>query len=141
MHLQDDSRLLSVESSPEGAVIRFLPSSVSLDDSNASLLAALLTHFIDGGETVDLIVELGNAENISTLALDVFVRLHRQVAARGGRLTLRDMRDRVYQAFEAMPWTWILDIRRPGRHERPRHQTENGRVSEEAASAAGWFLR
>ena len=50
MPLHDDSRLLSAESSPKGAVIRFVPPSVSLDDSNAPLLGALLTHFLDGGE-------------------------------------------------------------------------------------------
>ena len=72
MPLHDDSRLLSAESSPEGAVIRFVPPSVSLDDSNAPLLGALLTHFLDGGEEVHLIVELGNVENVSALALGVF---------------------------------------------------------------------
>ena len=127
MPLHDDSRLLSAESSPEGAVIRFVPPSVSLDDSNAPLLGALLTHFLDGGEEVHLIVELGNVENVSALALGVFARLHRQVEARGGSLTLRDMPDTVYQAFGAMQLTRILDIRRQGRHERPRHQAEKRR--------------
>jgi hypothetical protein len=71
---------------------------------------------------------LGNVENVSALALGVFARLHSQVAARGGRLTLRDMPDTVYQAFQAMQWTQVLDIRRQGRDERPRHQTEKWRT-------------
>jgi anti-anti-sigma factor len=129
MHLHTESRLLSVENSSDGIVIRFFPPSVSLDDSNAPLLDELLTHFIDGGQEVHLIVELGNVENVSVLALGVFARLHSQVAARGGRLTLRDMRDTAYEAFEAMQLTRILDIRRQGRHERPRYQTEKWRTA------------
>jgi anti-anti-sigma factor len=124
MHLHTESRLLSVENSSDGIVIRFFPPSVSLDDSNAPLLDELLTHFIDGGEEAHMIVELGNVENVSTRALGVFERLHSQVTARGGRLILRDLRDTVYEAFEAMQLTRLLDIRRPGRHEPPRHQIE-----------------
>ncbi len=87
-----DCRFMSAEGGPDGTVLRFVQPSVALDDANARLMSELLTHFIDGGEAGHLIVELGNVEYISSPALGVFVGLHRQLNARGGRLTLRNLR-------------------------------------------------
>jgi anti-sigma B factor antagonist len=118
MSLRHDTRFLALEKVADGVVLRFVRPSVSLDDPNAQRMGELLTHFIDGGEAGHLIVELGNVEYVSSTALGVFVRLHWQMIARGGRLTLRNMRDTVYAVSEVMQLTGILDIRRRGPSER-----------------------
>jgi anti-anti-sigma factor len=109
---------MSAERAPDGVVLRFVQPLVALDDFNAQRLGELLTHFIDGGEAGHLIVELGNVEYVCSSALGVFVGLHRQVIARGGHLTLSNLRDTVYEVFEVAQLTQILDLRRQGSRQR-----------------------
>ncbi|HEY7428200.1 MAG TPA: STAS domain-containing protein [Gemmataceae bacterium] len=110
MRRNNDGRFLAAERTAEGVVLRFIQPFVVLDDSNAQRMSELVTHFIDGGEVGHLIVELDTVEYVCGLALGVFVRLHRQVMAQGGRLTLRNLSDPVYEVFEATQLTRILNI-------------------------------
>jgi anti-sigma B factor antagonist len=124
MRRNDNSRFMSAESVPEGVVLHFVQPSIALDDSNTPRMSELLTHCIEGKEAGHLIIELGNVEYVSSLALGIFVRLHKQMVAHGGRLILRNLRDTVYEVFETTQLTRILDI-----HEGRPRECDGGRPS------------
>ncbi len=112
MRPQDQGRLFLVECTEDGMVVRFAPPAASLDEANAQALSAFLSRLIDGGGPGRLIIDLGNVSYLSSLALGVFVGLHRRLRARGGRLTLRNLRAATYEVFDVTRLTQVLDVQR-----------------------------
>ena len=96
MRPHDDDRFFSAECSEDAIVVRFAPPAASLDDLNVHSLGEFLGRLTDGGGPSRLIVDLGNVAYLSSLALGVFVGLHRRLKARGGQLTLSNLRARTY---------------------------------------------
>jgi anti-sigma B factor antagonist len=112
MRPQDDGRFFSAECVEDLIVVRFAPPATSLDESTALSLGEFLSRLIDGGGPGRLIVDLGNVAYLSSLALGVFVGLHRRMRARGGQLTLRNLRPPTYEVFDVTRLTQVLDVQR-----------------------------
>src|SRR5690242_2286569 len=103
------NRLLSVEDGADGAVIRFVPRSVSLDATNAEVMDRLLNALLDGQTPDHLAFDFGPVDFLTSEALGVLLSLHKRV---GGRLTLLNLREEVYEVFEATKLTQVLRVRR-----------------------------
>ena len=112
MRAQDEGRLFSAERSEDAIVVHFARPAASLDESHAQSLGEFLSRLIDGGGPGLLTVDLGNVTYLSSLALGVFVGLHRRLKARGGQLTLRNLRPLTYEIFDVMRLTQVLDVQR-----------------------------
>ena len=82
------NRLLSVEESADGAIIRFVGRSVCLDPANSEVLVHSLTAHLSGQKATHLVFGFGPVEFVTSEALGVLVGLHKQVTATGGRLSL-----------------------------------------------------
>jgi hypothetical protein len=93
---------------------------VPLDGANTQVLCSLLAPFLSVGGPCRLTVVLGNVAHVSGLALHVFARLHEQLRAGGGRLTLSDLPDGGYEDVEVVRLTAALGVRRRWRGGRPR---------------------
>jgi anti-sigma B factor antagonist len=106
------NRLLSVEDSAHGAVIRFVQRSVCLDFANSEVMADSLTAHLDGQKATHLVFDFGPVEFVTSEALGVLVRLHKRVAATGGGLTLLNLSEGVYEVFEVTKLTRILRVHR-----------------------------
>jgi anti-anti-sigma factor len=112
MRPHDEGRFFSAECTEDAIVVRFDPPAASLDESNVQSLGEFLSRLIDGGGPGRLIVDLGNVAYLSSLALGVFVGLHKRMRARGGQLTLRNLRAPTYEVFDVTRLTQVLDVQR-----------------------------
>jgi anti-anti-sigma factor len=112
MRAHDEGRFFSAECTEDVIVVRFAPPATSLDESTAQSLGEFISRLIDGGGPGRLIVDLGNVAYLSSLALGVFVGLHRRLKARGGQLTLRNLRASTYEVFDVTRLTRVLDVQR-----------------------------
>jgi anti-sigma B factor antagonist len=106
------NRLLSVEDGADSAVIRFVPRSVCLDAVNAEVMAHLLSAFLDGQKLGHLVIDFDRVDFLTSEALCVLVSLHKRLVSTGGRLTLLNLRENVYEVFEVTKLTQILRVRR-----------------------------
>ena len=106
------NRLLSVEDSAEGAVIRFVQRSVCLDLANSEVMAHSLSAHLDGLKATHLVFDFGPVEFVTSEALSVLVGLHKQVKATGGCLTLLNLSEEVYEVFEVTKLTRILRVQK-----------------------------
>jgi anti-anti-sigma factor len=59
-----------------------------------------------------LLLDLGELEFLSSVALYQFVDLHRKTKAAGGEFRLRNVRPMVYEVFEVTRLTSVLDVRK-----------------------------
>jgi anti-sigma B factor antagonist len=122
------NRLLSVEDGEDSAVIRFVPRSVSLDAANVEVVAHLLTALLDGQTPGHLVIDFGPVVFLTSEALGVLLSLHKRVASTGGRLTLLNLREEVYEVFEVTKLNQILRVcRRDGCDHAEVQRFESGR--------------
>lgn len=106
------NRLLSVEDSGDGTVIRFVPRSVCLDAANSEVMADSLTSHLEAQKATRLVFDFGPVAFVTSEALGVLVGLHKRVAATGGCLTLFNLSEGVYEIFEVTKLTRILRVHR-----------------------------
>ena len=105
-----DSSLLEVNVTGETAVVRFTQKSFS--DLNPQMVGQQLFDLVERVGQHWVFFDFENVEFLASIGLAKLVTLHKQIQAKGGRLTVVNVRDNVYQAFEITRLTNILDIRR-----------------------------
>jgi anti-anti-sigma factor len=66
------------------------------------------------GEGPDLRLDLGPVEYLTSSGLGLFLALHERVRAGGGRLSLHNVGDLVYELFAVTRLTTVLDVRPQG---------------------------
>lgn len=106
------TQLLTVEDRADDAVIHFVPRSVCLDSANVEVMTHFLTTLPDKQKPRHLVFDFDPVEFINSEALGVLIGLHKRVASTGGRLTLLNLREQVYEVFEATKLTQLLHVRR-----------------------------
>jgi anti-anti-sigma regulatory factor len=115
MRGDQDGWLIKVRAVPEGTALRVVAPREPLDGPNTQALLSLLAPLLSAGGPCRLTLVLGNVAHVSGLALRVLARLHEQLRAGGGRLTLRAAPGPVYEEVEALGLTRTLDARGRGR--------------------------
>ncbi len=106
------NRFLSVKEHADGVVLRFVQHSVCLDGANTEVMAEYLSTFMDGRGPSRLVFDFGPVEFVTSQTLGLLVTLHKRVAARGGCLTLLNVRKEVYGVFEVTKLTTLLRVHR-----------------------------
>ena len=91
-------------------LIRFTGSQVVLDEQNALLVGEQLLAVAGRLKPGWLLVDFGNVSYLTSTALELLLRLRQAVHARGGRLTLRHLRPRLYEVFEVTRLHTLFDI-------------------------------
>jgi anti-anti-sigma factor len=94
-------------------LVRFAGDRVSLDDDSVALLREQLDDLAGEAGGRRLVLDFCNVGFISSTALGLLIRLHRQVQAAGGRLMLRNLSYAVYEVFEVTRLVTLLNIERP----------------------------
>jgi anti-anti-sigma factor len=112
MRPETDRVLVSMETTPDEIVVRFIDSLVFFDGLGSPGMAELLTYLLGELSQAHLILDFGNVESISSAGLGALVSLHKQARAAGKRLTIREVSREVYEPFEITRLTRLLDIRR-----------------------------
>lgn len=102
--------LLEVNVVGETAVVRFTQKNFS--DLNPQLVGKQLVELVEAVGQHWVFIDFDNVEFLASIGLAKLVTLHKQIQAKGGRLTVVNVRDNVYQAFEITRLTNVLDIRR-----------------------------
>jgi anti-anti-sigma regulatory factor len=137
MRRREDGWLIKVRGGPGGVFLRVVAPRVPLDGANAQVLLSYLAPLVNAGGRCRLTVVLGNVIAVSGVALRELARLHEQLRAGGGCLTLSDAPESVHEEVEALRLTPALSIRRRGRGGRPRRC----RREEAGGPADGWLAR
>ena len=106
---EDDTLLVVVRG--EEMVVRLIGRFRSLTAANALVLETLLAPLAQAPAARRLTLDCGAVEFLGATALGTFLRLHRQVRARGGCLRLRDVNDTLYEVFEVTRLVKLLDVR------------------------------
>jgi anti-anti-sigma factor len=112
MRPETDRAFVSVETTPDEIVVRFIDSLVFFDGLSSPGIAELLCFLITELSQEHLILDFGNVVSISSAGLGALVSLHKQVRAAGKRLTISEVSREVYEPFEITRLTRLLDIRR-----------------------------
>lgn len=88
-----------------------LVDSGELRDGEESLTRLLSAHAIELAER-HLVLDFTRVAWISSTELGTLILLHKRMAAHGGRLTLVNLRDEIYEVFRVTRLDSFLDIRR-----------------------------
>ena len=89
-----DSDLVIVETFPDGIVARFLED-VLLDPIQVEQIGRQLRSALDAAEPANVVGSLESVTQLSSLMLSVLVALRSEAEARGGRVILAAIPDRV----------------------------------------------
>lgn len=69
-----------------------------------------LALLVDSKETINLLLNFGNVEHLSSAALGMLIKLNEQVSKRSGRLKLSDIRPQIFQVFKITRLNKLFDI-------------------------------
>ena len=124
---------LPVAIAGEALLVRLTGRFRSLTAVNALALEEVIAPVARALGPRQLIFDCAGVEFLGAAALGTLLRLHRQARARGGRLSLRSVKDPLYEVFEVTCLVELLDVRR-GAGGYPRTRPARG------AGAAGLLL-
>jgi anti-anti-sigma factor len=84
----------------------------SLDELEIDHARQLLFDLAQTRHGQDVRLDLGPVEYLTSTGLGLFLSLHKRVKAAGGRLSLLNVREPVYELFSLTRLTDVLDVRR-----------------------------
>jgi anti-anti-sigma factor len=96
-----------------GGVTRARLNVTSLGESEVGRIGPQLLGLAAGG-VQDLRLDLGPVEYLTSDGLGLFLALNERVRAGGGRLSLHNVGDLVYEVFAVTRLTTVLDVRPQG---------------------------
>jgi anti-anti-sigma factor len=115
MPLPPDHPLL-VETPDDGVVLLNV---ASLGESDLEHVRTLLFHLAARRKGQHLCLDLGRLDCLSSSGLGLLLALHGHVKAGGGRLSLCNVREAVYEVFVVNHLISFLDVRRQTTEEPP----------------------
>jgi anti-sigma B factor antagonist len=86
----------------------------SLGEAEVEPLRTQLLHLLERRRGQDLLLDLGEVEYLTSTGLGLFIDLHRRVREGGGRLSLVNVGEPVYELFSLTHLDTLLDVRREG---------------------------
>jgi anti-sigma B factor antagonist len=102
--------LLRVEEATEGLVVVKLRRN-QIDESNAEAVGEQLFRLVDELHPPRLQLQLDEVEFMTSVGLGKFIALHKKVAGKGGKLSLSNVNELVYQLFQVTHLHKLLDVR------------------------------
>jgi anti-anti-sigma factor len=95
----------------ELTVVRFTGPQVSLDEHTLHGIRDELLALADEPGESELVLDFGNVEYVSGMALGTLVSLHKNLIARGRHMTIRDLTPHVHEVFVVTRLDELLDLR------------------------------
>jgi anti-anti-sigma factor len=111
MASQPTPSLPEEEAVEERTVVRFTGLRVSLDEETLHFIRDELFALADEPSGSGLLLDFGNVEYVSGMALGTLVSLHKKLLARGRRMTIRDLSRHVHEVFVVTGLDRLLDLR------------------------------
>jgi anti-anti-sigma factor len=97
----------------EATLVRFAGHKVRLGEQHLRLLGGRLPRLVQESGRRSLLLDLGNAECVASTALGQFVRLHKELAAAGGRLGVCRLSPHVAEVLAVSGLDAVLEVREP----------------------------
>ncbi len=116
MSLPSD-RLLEEETRGNVSLVRL--NMKSLIESNIEPIRTQLLDLAAQREAHHLHLDLGRVEFLTSTGLGLFLLLHKAMRESGGRLSLHNVKELIYEIFSVTRLTMILDVRQEGPEEQP----------------------
>jgi anti-sigma B factor antagonist len=110
MPLTPPSSLLRVTEEKGRTVARFT-GCTTLTEANVEEVGRQLAALVEGREGAQLALDLGNIDMLTSMALAKFISLNGRLRARGGGLTLVNLKPVVRQVFAVTKLDRVLDVR------------------------------
>lgn len=111
MSLPSDRPLLE-ETPGDGSLVRLNVN--ALGEADVERVRARLFELAAERAGQDIKLDLPRLEYMTSTGLGLFVSLHKKVQAAGGRLSLHNLREPVYELFSVTRLNALLDVRRQG---------------------------
>jgi anti-anti-sigma factor len=111
--MASQSQTCSVQAHDFGdrSVIRFSGSRVVLDELTTHLMGEQLLGLVERLKAGWMLVDMQNVAYLTSTALGLFLRLHRELHARGGHLTLCHLGPQLHEVFQVTNLHNLFDIR------------------------------
>jgi anti-anti-sigma factor len=120
------------EAADDVTVVHFTGSKICLDGETLHATRDQLLGIAEERTASPLVLDFGNVDSISTLALGTLVYLHKQLLAARRHLSIRNLSPQVYEAFALTKLDRLLDLQRA----EPRTQPS----TDDRADCAGGVL-
>jgi anti-anti-sigma factor len=111
MPLHLDPPPLQEEADDEVTVVHFAGRNVWLVEETLPHIHGQLFALATGPRRADVLLDFGNVEYLSNLALDTLVSLHKKLLAGGRHLSLRNLSPQVLEVFTVVKLDRLLDLR------------------------------
>jgi anti-sigma B factor antagonist len=92
---------------------------VSLDEETLDRIHDQLLALADEPSESDLLLDFGNVEYLTSMALGTLVSLHKKLLARRRHMTVENLSPQVYEVFAVMSLDKFLDLRLVGQANDP----------------------
>ena len=96
------------------SVIRFSGPQVVLDEQNTQTMGAQLLALVERLQAGWLLLDMKNVTYLTSTALGLFLRVRRELHARGRRLTLCHLGPQLHEVFKVTNLHNLFDIGQPG---------------------------
>ena len=103
----------------EVTVIYFSGSKVSLDEDTSERVCAPLFALAEETSGAPLLLDFGNVDYVTSMALGTLVTLHKKLLAAGRHLTIQNLSPPVYEVFAVTRLEQYLDLRPAEREAEP----------------------
>ena len=107
----NSARSLLRVSEENGRTLARLTNCTTLTGANSEELGRQLTALVEGREAPQLTLDLRDIDLLTSMALAKIISLNGRLRARGGRLTLVNLKPVVRQVFAVTKLDRVLDVR------------------------------
>lgn len=109
MLLNSSRTLLQITEDGSRITVRFA-NCTTITEANVEEMGRQLNAAVEGRDKPHLSLDLGTIDLLTSMALAKFISLNGRLRARGGRLTLLNLKPVVRQVFTVTQLTRILDV-------------------------------
>ena len=81
-----------------------------LEELSITEIEGELLNLVASKDAINLLLNFQNVEHLSSAALGMLIKLNQQVAKKGGRLKLSDIRPQIYQVFKITRLDKLFEI-------------------------------
>jgi anti-sigma B factor antagonist len=100
---------ISVEYTDKATVIGFTDRKI-LEERDIRSLQASVMSVVEQGERINLILDFGNVEFLSSAVLGLLIRISKRVVEHDGKLKLCNINPKIYEVFKITQLTKVFDI-------------------------------
>jgi len=100
---------ISVEYTDKATIISFTDRKI-LEERDIRSLQASVMSVVEQGEGINLILDFGNVEFLSSAVLGLLIRISKRVVEHSGKLKLCNINPKIYEVFKITQLTKVFEI-------------------------------